>query len=302
MNRYVLGILAVLFPLHMLAQMFPLADYYTYNALPINPAFAGSHDALSATIQYRDQWVGFQDAPKGQMFSVHTPVNNDRIGLGLLVDKKTIGIYKETSFIGNYAYRRELYNGKLALGLGFGITVYDVAWNDLEATDANDVLLTDNSTSAALPDFSLGAYYYTHEYFIGISLPLFLSHVPNESTGNYTIKNNFSDYNYFFTGGYKIGISPMVKFFPSVLIKYHPNYAVQIDYNAQIILKDRIWIGMGYRNSNMLVSMLQCQINDQLRIAYSYDFDFSIIGRYKNGSHEIVLGYVFSYARIVMSP
>lgn len=302
MNRYVLGILAVLFPLHMLAQMFPLSDYYTYNALPINPAFAGSHDALSATIQYRDQWVGFQDAPKGQMFSVHTPVNNDRIGLGLLVDKKTIGIYKETSFIGNYAYRRELYNGKLALGLGFGITVYDVAWNDLEATDANDVLLTDNSTSAALPDFSLGAYYYTHEYFIGISLPLFLSHVPNESTGNYKIKNNFSDYNYFFTGGYKIGISPMVKFFPSVLIKYHPNYAVQIDYNAQIILKDRIWIGMGYRNSNMLVSMLQCQINDQLRIAYSYDFDFSIIGRYKNGSHEIVLGYVFSYTRIVMSP
>jgi type IX secretion system PorP/SprF family membrane protein len=282
--------------------MFPLSDQYLYNALAINPAFAGCHDALSATISYRNQWVGFKDAPKSHMLSVHAPFDNDRIGLGLLIEKNSIGIYKETSFMGNYAYRTELFNGKLALGLGFGVTVYKMAWNELDATDADDVQLINNPTSAVLPAFSLGTYYYTKKYFIGISLPRFLTHELDQSTGNYKIKNNFSGYNYFFTGGYEVGIGPRVKLLPSLLIKYHPNHAIQIDYNAQVNLKDKIWIGIGYRNSNMLIGMLRCQLNYQLNIAYSYDFDLGSIGKYKNGSHEIVLNYVFSYARKVMGP
>ena len=302
MNRFISCILVLLFTMHISAQLFPLSDHYTYNALSINPAFAGCHDALSATIQYRDQWFGFQDAPKSQMFSVHAPVNNDRIGLGILINRNTVGIFKETSFLGNYAFRRELYNGKLALGLGFGATAYHFAWDDLAATDADDALLMDNSESAVLPDFSLGAYYYTQKYFIGVSLPLFLSHVSGGITGNYKLKNNFSDYNYFLSGGYEIGLGPVVKFLPSVLLKYHPNHAVQVDYNVQIVLKERIWIGMGYRNSDMLVGLVQCQINDQLRIAYSYDYDFGSMGSYKKGSHEILLGYIFRYKRKVISP
>ena len=83
MNRFILSILAVLFPLQLLGQMFPLSDHYVYNTLAINPAFAGCHDALSATISYRNQWVGFKDAPKSSMLSVHAPVYNDRIGLGI---------------------------------------------------------------------------------------------------------------------------------------------------------------------------------------------------------------------------
>ena len=74
------------FTLHLTAQMFPLSDHYVVNGLAINPAFAGCNDALSATISYRDQWVGFKDSPKSCFLSVHTPLNNDRIGLGLLVE------------------------------------------------------------------------------------------------------------------------------------------------------------------------------------------------------------------------
>jgi type IX secretion system PorP/SprF family membrane protein len=302
MNRFILSILALIFPLHLLGQLFPLSDHYVYNTLVINPAFAGCQDALSATISYRDQWVGFKDAPKSYMLSIHTPIYNDRIGLGLLIDKNSIGIFKETSFIGNYAYRVELYDGKLALGLGFGVTAYNIAWNELNATDADDVLLINNPASAILPTFSLGAYYYTRKYFIGISLPLLLSHEIDQSTGKYKIKNNFSGYNYFFAGGYEVRINPRVKLLPSILIKYHPDNDIQIDYSTQINLNDRIWIGIGYRNKNILIGMFQCQINYQLRMAYSYDFDLGSIGRYRNGSHEIVLNYIFKYARNVIGP
>jgi type IX secretion system PorP/SprF family membrane protein len=99
-----------------------------------------------------------------------------------------------------------------------------------------------------------------------------------------------------------VGISPQVKFLPSVLIKYHPDNTIQIDYNAQINLKDRIWLGIGYRNKDILVGMLQCQLNYQIRMAYSYDYDFGSIGKYMNGSHEIVLNYIFKFERKVIGP
>jgi len=302
MNRIILSILLVLLPVHLMGQMFPLSDHYVVNALAINPAFAGCQDALSLTASYRNQWVGFNDAPKSYILSVHMPVFNDRVGLGLLIENNSIGIFKETSFVGNYAYRMELQEGKLALGLGFGVTIYNTAWNKLVAADANDIQLMTSPTSAVLPNFSLGAYYYTKKYYIGVSMPLFLSYEMDKNTGKYKIGNNFSGSNYFFTTGYEVGISPQVKFLPSLLIKYHPDNAVQIDYNAQINLKDRIWMGIGYRNKDILVGMLQCQLNYQIRMAYSYDYDFSSIGKYLNGSHEIVLNYIFKFERKVIGP
>ncbi len=302
MNRFILGILVVSFSLPALGQMFPVSDHYVYDALPINPAFAGCHDALSASISYRNQWTGFRDAPKRNMLSIHTPFDHDRIGLGLLVDRSSIGIYKETSFIGNYSYRISLHDSKLALGLGFGATIYNVAWNELKATDAGDEQLIFTPTSAVLPNFSLGTYYYTKKYFIGFSMPLFLGYELDESTGKYKIDNNFSGSNYFISGGYEVGINSNIKLLPSLLIRYHPGNVVQVDYNAQVNLKDRIWMGIGYRNRNMLVGMLQCQLNYQLRMAYFYDFEFGGIGKYLNGSHEIVLSYVFRYSRKVVGP
>jgi type IX secretion system PorP/SprF family membrane protein len=286
----------------MFAQLLPMSDQYHFNPLVINPAFAGCHDAASVTIQYRNQWVGFQDAPKNITFSAHTPANRDRMGLGLLINRNTFGIYKKTELYGNYAYRHELYNGKLALGLGFGVSIYNIGWNELNAVDDDDALLLNNPSNGVLPNFSVGAYYYTKKYFIGISLPGFLSHVNDASTGKYSAKNDFSAYNYFLTGGYEIGISPMIKFLPSLLVKVHPNHATQVDCNMQLSLKERIWLGLGYRNRKMLMGSLLCHVNDQLRIAYTYDFDFGSMGKYQKGSHEILLGYIFAYKRAVNNP
>jgi type IX secretion system PorP/SprF family membrane protein len=190
----------------------------------------------------------------------------------------------------------------LALGLGFGVTVYNIAWNELVAADPNDRQLINDPARTVLPTFSLGSYYYTRKYYIGISMPLFLSHELDNNTGKYKIATNFSGSNYFFTAGYEVGISPQVKFLPSLLIKYHPDNAIQIDYNVQFSLKDRIWMGIGYRSRNMLVGLLQFQLNYQIKVAYSYDYDFGSIGKYINGSHEIVLNYVFKYSRKVTGP
>jgi type IX secretion system PorP/SprF family membrane protein len=286
----------------VMGQLYPLWDQYVNNTLAINPAFAGSHNALSATTLYRNQWVGFKGALTNQALSVHSPVYSERIGLGLMVEVNNIGIYKITNFIGNYAYRMELRDGTLSLGAGFGTSLYSMAWNELNAVDDDDVLLMNNPTSYLFPNFSLGTYYYTDNYFLGFSLPMFLSHEPDHSNGNYRTKNLPGGYNYFFTGGYWLDIGPQFDLLPSVLLKYHPGHAPQIDLNAQIILQDILWFGIGYRSRSSLIGTFQCQLNYQLRLGYSYSFDMGPIGRYTNGSHEFMLNYVFRYKQFITGP
>jgi type IX secretion system PorP/SprF family membrane protein len=299
MMRYILTILCILLTVRINGQFFSSSDQYEFNTLAINPAYAGCQDALSATLLYHNQWLGFKDAPKSANLALHAPLKNDRIGLGLLIGNYSCGIYNETNLIGNYAYRRELFNGKIALGLGFGVIIRKISWNDLDAVDAGDILLINNPESAILPNFSLGSYYYTDRYYIGISVPLFLSNELNENTGHYTVKNRFADYNYFVTGGYSFNLGQSYHLLSSLVLKFHAGNAVQIDYTMQFNVKDRIWLGMGYRNKNTVIGLLQCQLNHQLRIAYSYNYDLSPLGKYKSGSHEIVLNYVLRFARQV---
>jgi type IX secretion system PorP/SprF family membrane protein len=302
MKKILLHIFIFLVPVRLLGQMLPLTDQYVHNMLDINPAYAGSQNALSATLQYRLQWVGFKDAPRDQILSVHAPLDKDRIGLGLTVECNSIGIFHETTIMGNYAYRLEINKGILALGLAFGLDQIKNDWNALKANDIDDVLLVNNPVSATLPTFSLGAYYTSSSFFAGFSLPRFLGHKLDESTGKYKISNNFDNYNYLVTGGYAFKMPANFILFPIILIKYHPHEKIQADCLARVIYADRVAVGFGYRSQSTLIGMLECHINDQLKIGYSYDFDSGSLGRYKAGSHEIVLNYIFNYTHKVMGP
>jgi type IX secretion system PorP/SprF family membrane protein len=279
-----------------------MSDHYVYNALAINPAYAGSEEALSIMVFYRNSWVGIEGSPNTTALSIHAPLNNERMGLGFFMMNDNIGISKETSFVGNYAYRMDLGYGKLAFGLGFGFIYCNTAWNKLAAQDVDDALLADNSSTGVMPDFSIGIYYSTKKYFMGISMPLFLSHEYDAAKDKYIIRNDFKEYNYFYNAGYNFEINPDIQFFPSLLVKYHNGDGIQFDINSQLILRNRIWLGASYRSKNVLVGMLQCQINNQLRIAYSYDFMIGNDALYKYNAHEIMLNYVFKYKTEVVGP
>jgi len=302
MRQLILSIWIFLFSVHVNGQLYPISDQYVHNALAINPAFSGSQDALSTTFLYRNNWSGIEGSPKTMSLSVHTPLNNERVGLGFLIINDEIGVSKETSTIGNYAYRMDLGYGKLAFGLGFGVTVSKIEWNKLAAQDVGDEQLTDNYSTGIMPNFSTGIYYTTKKYFIGLSAPLFLSHKYDPKKDKYIISNDFKEYNYFCNAGYILNIYQNIKFFPSLLIKYHQGNSTQIDINSQVILKDKIWLGVSYRSKNILVGMIQFQINNQLRIAYSYDFNIGRYRQYTNGSYEIMLNYIFNYNADVVGP
>ena len=196
----------------------------------------------------------------------------------------------------------ELSKARLAFGLGFGATIYSIAWNELVSSSGGDVLLMNDPETAVIPNFSLGTYYYSRNYFIGFSIPFMLSRELDESTGQYHTAYNPSDNNLHLSGGYSFPLNPQIKLSPSLLLKYQPGSPIQIDCNLQVALKDRILLGLGYRNENTLICMLEIQLNHQLRMAYAYDFDLSPLGKYKGGSHEIGINYIFNFERNVIGP
>jgi hypothetical protein len=81
-----------------------------------------------------------------------------------------------------------------------------------------------------------------------------------------------------------------------------PGEKILYDINAHFNLFDRLWTGVSYRSSRSIAGLLQFSINNQFRIAYTYDFDIGEIGKYSNGSHEVMLRYEFKYEVEVVNP
>ena len=169
------------------AQLLPLLDQYHMNGLAVNPAYAGSREALSVGLYSRVQWLGFEGAPKTFTFSMHSPMRNRKVNLGLIVLADRLGARSESGFLFNYAYRMDLGSGKLSFGLAGGLTNISVNLNALRYNDQGDVLLQEPGRRALLPAFSIGSYYHTARYYLGISMPLLTNHRINQQTGKYRI-------------------------------------------------------------------------------------------------------------------
>ena len=284
------------------SQLQPLLDQDQLNGLAINPAYAGSQGALNIGLYSRNQWVGFDGAPRTYTFSIHSPLRNKKVNLGLIMLGDKLGSKREMGFLLNYAYRIDIGKGKWSLGLAAGVTNISTDLSSLRFTDVGDRLLQNPARSVLLPEFSFGSYYYTEKYFAGISMPLFLSHYADEGNGSYQFNFNLGTANYIITAGYLFTLSDGIQMLPSILFKLNPANYTQLDIHCNLILKEKVWVGTAIRTNGSLSALLQLQVNPQLRIGYSYGYELSELSSYQHGSHEVVIQYNFRYILDVRSP
>lgn len=283
-------------------QLEPLLDQHQLNGLAINPAYAGSRDALNVGLHTRAQWTGFNGAPRTTTLSAHTPLKNKKVNVGLVVMGDRLGSRKETGFLLNYAYRIPLASGKLALGLAAGIASLTPDMDLIRYADQGDRLLEDPGLRAVLPEFSLGAYYHTEKYFVGLSMPLFMSHLSPGGSGDYKSSFRPAEANYIINAGYLFSVSKNIDILPSALLRVNPANASQLDFHCDVIYAQKFWLGANVRTNGQLSALLQMQINPQFRVGYSYGYELSELSSYQHGSHELSLRYNFRYTLKVTSP
>ncbi len=292
----------MLIPICLAGQLAPVTNQYVLNPVTINPAVAGNRGVLNIAALYRKQWVGVVGAPETITIAADAPVFDNKVGLGLTIISDKVGVTKETHFVTNYSYIINLGEGSLSFGLGAGVITTNTAWSDLVVLDPGDELYLVDTRRFVVPTISFGTYYTKHNYFLGFSVPKFIGYKFNYDKNKYSMTVDPSQYNFMLYTGYAFRLSPRVDFVPSTLLSLNPGQKFLYDLNGNFIFNNKFWAGLSYRNARSFGALIQLQVNNQFKIAYTYDFDTGQLGSYSNGSHEIMLRYEFRYKVNVVDP
>ncbi len=285
------------------AQQEVQLTHFMFNQLSFNPGYTGSREAICVNLLARQQWVGFMDGedkvnPQTNLFTLDAPVDKIRSGLGIMFLTDKLGFEENLQIRLNYAYRLNVGQGKLGLGISAGFLDKKIDFSKFRPLDPDDPIIVQGQESDMLMDFAFGAYYEVqNRFYVGVSSSQ-LSEAEFSGTMNdvpYSLKRH-----YYLTGGYYYplaGQSWVIN--PNILLKSDLG-STQIDFNAMGIYNNKLWGGLSFR-ANDAVSVLvggfpidQGKLAD-LRIGYSYDVTTSKLGRggRSSGSHELYAAYCF---------
>lgn len=300
--KKILTYLLIFVPYCLQGQLGPVTNQYILNPVTINPACPGDRGALNMAAFYRKQWVGVAGSPETMTLAADAPFADSKLGLGLMFQTDKTGVTRETRINTAYAYRIKLENGTLSFGLGAGLITTNTAWSDLVVVDEEDSHYLVDSRVFAVPEFSFGTYYANPVFFAGFSIPRLLGYDFNFDKNKYSLKFDPGQYSYMLNTGFLIGLSPKTSFLPSTLLTYVSGKGLLYDVNAHVNFNDKLWTGLSYRNDRSMAGLFQVSISNQLKLAYTYDFDFGKLGRYSNGSHEIMIRYELRYRVDAVNP
>ena len=280
------------------AQQDAMYTHYMFNTLSVNPAYAGSRDALTITGLHRTQWAGFEGAPNTQTITAHTPIIRDNFGVGLSLVKDKIGPTSALSINLDLAYHMQIneQGHQLALGLkaGGNIVQNDLASLSLDA--AGDNAFASSTTSEFLPNFGFGAYYYTDRWYVGASTPQLVQNTFKYSNMSTAAEPSAQQRHYFLIGGAVFGLTETIKLKPTTLLKLTEGAPTQLDLTGSLLFDDKFWLGAMWRSGDALGALVGYQFTPQLAAGYSFDFSYTnTTFRYNGGSHEIMLRYDFIY-------
>ncbi|MFT5078668.1 MAG: type IX secretion system PorP/SprF family membrane protein [Planctomycetota bacterium] len=305
---FLLFISCTLFSLQSNAQQDPQYTQYMYNPQTINPAYAGSRDATTFGLLLRTQWVSLEGAPKTGTFSANTPLGAlENMGLGFSIVSETIGPSVDTNVTVDYAYHINTNDvNKLSFGIKAGIDLLDVDFNKLQVADLGDPRFQNNIDNKLQPQFGAGVFYYSDNYYIGLSTPNILKtkHFDESSLEDTQVTSVGSEsIHYFLSAGYVLKINDGLKFKPATLIKAVSGAPLQWDVSANFLYNEKFTLGLAYRWSAAMSGMAGFQVSDEMFIGVAYDYQTTDIEAFGNGSYEMMLRYdIFNKPERVLTP
>lgn len=271
------------------AQQDAMFTHYMYNTLWLNPAYAGTRDALTVTGIHRSQWVGFDGAPIDQTITMHSPFYKGKMGWGLSIQNDKIGATNSLFIGGDYAYHVKL-NKKSKLGLGVKamVNIFNNKSQGLKLEDESQPDRAFNSNiQTVTPNVGAGIYYHRERFYIGISTPKVFENKLGNNQVSYIEQRHF-----FLIVGSVFKLSKAVMLKPTCFIKATESAPIEGDFTANFILYNKITLGAMYRTGDAVGILLGYNLTDQFSIGYSFDWSMAnTTGKYNAGSHEIMIRY-----------
>lgn len=287
----VLGFLLVGIQMPGFAQQDPVFNQYMNNLLTLQPAYAGMSGYTNVSALSRIQWVGFENAPRTNSFSIQGPFRKYNVGVGLSIVSDRIGnMVRQTGVYADYSYRILLdMDNYISFGLKAGFNSYQTHFSEALVHDPNDPVIQ-NDINKIMPNFGVGVIFHSDAYFLGISAPkIFPSKISENAQA--------SVLNFYAMGGLVWPVTDKMKFKPTFLTRWSPKSPMLVDLSINFLFFDRVWVGGTYRVSNSYGFIFQAFVNSQIKIGYAYDLTTFTPSQSNAGTHEMLISYDFPYVK-----
>ena len=283
------------------AQQDPQFTQYMFNNLIYNPAFAGTVDSWEFTGFNRLQWASseYANAPVTQTFSGNLPFayKGKKMGGGLHIINDKLGIEKNFTIMGSYAYHLEMKKGTLSFGMQVGARQYRVNQDAINAYDKEDPIVAQGIRAPLLPEIGIGLLWRGKNYYAGFS-----SVHLTQSKIKYTtaFANSKLLRHFYLTGGYDWQVNTNIKIKPSIWLNFVNGAPFQGQISVLAEYKEMVWGGLGYRTGAAMTfyagvnaDKVSDRFSERIRIGYSFDMVLITgIPRFRNaGTHEIFITY-----------
>lgn len=280
------------------AQQEGAQTLFMYNTLAINPGVAGSRDIPTLTLSARKQWMGFKGAPLQQNLSFHTPLISKRLGFGVTIGNRSIGIFEAQTASLALSYS-PIRTKDFALRIGLQGSARRLSFRFEDAAQAE--ILTNERTSASnllrprvFGNFGMGVFMNYKDCFLGFSVPFYYSNIIGINTN--TPQTAFEQPHYYFIMGLTLPLWDNLYWKPSAMFRKTPTAPWGLELNNSINFNDKITLGGSYRLGQASASdigesmdiLMFFQVNDKWGIGGSYDFPLSELKKYTDGSFEVV--------------
>jgi type IX secretion system PorP/SprF family membrane protein len=273
---------------------------FMFHPLAINPGAAGMRGFTTYTLEHRSQWIGFKGAPMVQTASVSTPAFSDRLGFGLTLQNRRVGIFETQTVSMAWAYSLiKTPHLNCRAGLQGVVRRTALRFNDLEeaAMFASDRSVVPTVSSRVVSNFGAGLYITYDDIFVGVSTPAYL---PNILGINPFSPITAAESAHFYgQAGFSIKLGEGLKIKPSAMAKWVRFTPWSVDGNLSLLIKEKTTLGFSYRVGRTTLEtigesadlLLFFQVNDKLGIGCAYDLLLGPVSKYSRGSGEIMIRY-----------
>ncbi len=270
------------------AQQVPLFNqYYNVKSLAYPSATAFEQNRQISFV-FRDQFGGLIGSPRNFALAYTGSVRN-KIGLNANITSSDIGFISQTKISAGAGYK--LFgegNEGLSIGTQLGLSLFSLNEDRVNPENPADNVIIDllgNNGSSASLDISLS--YRTGKLNLDLAVP----NIINESLSDdaYIQINDDNIPDFIVGAGYAIELGPEATLTPNVTLRQRETIGSEIDFLAQLDLKEKFYISGGYRANYGVTGGVGIRLFPKLLFTYHYDFGQSDVPFLADGFNEFGL-------------
>jgi len=275
-----------------ISQFSHLQNYY-------NPALTGYEGSVFRGF-VRNQWVGFDDAPKTLFLTAEVDFaeirNRENAGLlgkhamGLTFVQDQYGPFDESEIILSYASRIRLTkstNLRLGAGVNYGMVRLDgFRLNTRITDDPTTAKFIDTFSRMSTLDVNIGLALTHQNYYISYG-------IHNVNQGGVASGDVFWDkkpMSHIVQGGYRQMVDENVSIITNFMFRSQEDLPENIEFNVKGLLLDKFWVGAGHRinySNNFQLGFMFSKIN----FGYIYEVPMSQSYLLPQATHEFMMTY-----------